>query len=141
MKKCIYLSIILLSFSCRNKSTTEEVTPAPDPIPEEQEIVYQDTSGLTGELTVLAKYYDANNQIHDAPEGTHISLFASTDDLINDLSLYDVWTTGDSAYFGFINYGNYYIKSDLYIDTLYYYNEAALQIRPDRKEKLIVTMY
>lgn len=141
MKNISFLLIIFLTFSCKNKSTQEVVEPAPDPIPEEQEIVYQDTSGLTGELTVFAKYYDINNQIHDAPDGTHISLYASTEDLTNDLSLYDIWTTGDSAYFGFINYGNYYVKSDLYVDTLYFYNDAALQIRPGRKEELTITMF
>ena len=47
MKKIIYISIILLSFSCRNKSTQEVVEPTPDPIPEEQEIVYQDKNEET----------------------------------------------------------------------------------------------
>lgn len=123
------------------KSSNSESEPDPDPIPEEQEIVYVDTSGLTGKLTVFANYYDINNQINNAPQGTSISLFASYDDMQNGLSLYNVFTTADSAYFGYINYGNYYVTSNTTIDTTFYYGQAAVQIRPERKEELNITMY
>lgn len=143
MKKLLYLlfSIALITACNSKNSSSTEPEPTPDPIPEEQEIVYLDTSGLTGKLTVTAKYYDINNQINNAPEGTSVSLYASYDDMQNGLSLYNVFTTADTAYFGFINYGNYYVTSNTSIDTLFYYGEAAVQVRPDRKEDLTITMY
>lgn len=134
----IFTLVALTIFACKSSGEPE---PDPDPIPEEQEIVYIDTSGLTGELLVIAKYYNASSQLIDAPTGTSVSLYASYDDLINGLSLYNVFTIGDSAYFGYINYGNYYVQSVAYVDTLTYYGEAALQIRPEREEELIITMY
>lgn len=140
MKNLLYIFISILIFTAC-KSSNSESEPDPDPIPDEQEIVYVDTSGLTGKLTVFAKYYDINNQINNAPQGTSISLFASYDDMQNGLSLYNVFTTADSAYFGYINYGNYYVTSNTMIDTSFYYGQAAVQIRPERKEELNITMY
>ena len=138
MKKLIFYSILgLLLASC----TSSEPEPDPDPIPEEQEIVYVDTSGLTGRLTVVAKYYTSSGQLMNAPTGSLVSLYASYDDLVNGLSLYNVATRNDTAYFGYINYGNYYVLADTYVDTSYYYGEAAVQIRPDREETLTITMY
>lgn len=140
MKNILYIFISILLFTaCKYSNSENELNP--DPIPEEQEIVYVDTSGLTGKLTVFAKYYDINNQINNAPQGTSISLFASYDDMQNGLSLYNVFTTADSAYFGYINYGNYYVTSNTMIDTSFYYGQAAVQIRPERKEELNITMY
>lgn len=138
MKSLLYITLsIAILASCNGKETE----PDPDPIPDEQEIVYVDTSGLTGELTVTAKYYDASNQINNAPEGTSVSLYASYEDMENGLSLYNVFTTNETAYFGYINYGNYYVVSNTSIDTSFYYGQAAVQIRPDREETLTITMY
>ena len=133
-----YLFFLLLFLSACG---TKESDPEPDTIPDEQEIVYEDTSGLTGQLHVIAKYYTYDNQLEDAPSGTSVSLYASYEDLQNGLSLYNVFTTNDTAYFGYINYGNYYVSSSTYIDTLFYYGNAALQVRPGRKEELTITMY
>ena len=142
MRSLIFTFIaVTILFSCNTTTPPEDVEPTPDSIPEEQDIVYVDTSGLTGKLTVYSKYYDSANQINNAPDGTSISLYATYEDLQNGLSLYNVFTTSDSAYFGFINYGNYYVSSNASVDTNFYYGDAAIQIRPDRTEKLTITMY
>ena len=134
MKNLLYILIALVIFSSCGDSSS-------DPIPDEQEIVYIDTSGLTGELTVIAKYLDNDGQINNAPSGTSISLYASYDDLQNGLSLYNVFTNSNNSYFGYINYGNYYVTSTMYLGNETYYGQAAVQVRPDRDEELTITMY
>lgn len=141
MTKIIYSFLFIFLIACTTKTPEPDPEPTPDTIPEEQDIVYSDTSGLTGELTVYVKYYDIENKLYDAPEGTSVSLYATLDDLINGLSLYNVTTTENIAYFGYINYGNYYINAATTVDTTYYYGEAALQIRPDRQEGITLTLF
>jgi hypothetical protein len=113
-----------------------------------QEVVTEDTSGLTGELTVYTYYLDDNN--HQVPAySTIVYLYASYDDILidrnnstNDLAIYRLSTATDNnvAYFGYINYGNYYVWANATINNKYYERISIVQVRPGRQETLNVTM-
>ncbi|MEA3446763.1 MAG: hypothetical protein U9R19_18765 [Bacteroidota bacterium] len=137
MKSLLLILVIgfgLLFTSC-NKSNTNS------PIP--QEIVYSDTSLITGELAVEALYFDPVTQNYKpAPSGTGVFLFATFEDLQNNLPIYALETTSsNSVYFGFINYGNYYVLAFKDINYDYYEGISVVQVRPRREEWLTITMY
>lgn len=125
---------MLFMISCREKDDLE-------PLPQ-QNIIYSDTSSITGELTIQVYYKYSNNVIYVAGTGFWISLYVSYEDLINDLYIYTLPSNNNGrAYFGYINYGNYYVKAEGYIENLYYEGIAALQVRPRRSELVNLTVY
>ncbi len=131
---------LLLFTSCKKDDEETQLPP--------QEVVTEDTSGLTGELTVYTYYLDDNN--HQVPAySTVVYLYASYDDILidrnnstNDLAIYRLITATDNnvAYFGYINYGNYYVWANATINNKYYERISIVQVRPGRKETLNVTM-
>lgn len=143
MRKLFFLTFVIISsgliFSC--KKTT-------DPIPAQQQILTYDTSGMTGRLTVYVKYLNPQLQVVNATN-TDVFLYASRDDIQTDLnnSAYDLAIyrlntgSGNKAYFGYINYGNYYVFSyNNNINGLSYQRTSIVQVRPQQSEELTVTM-
>lgn len=133
-------SMILTTFSSCKKKENEDLPP--------QEVVTYDTSGYTGILTVNTFYLDgSSNQI--AANGTNVFLYASYNDVItdqsnssNDLAIYRLTTATDNnvAYFGYINYGNYYVWAFNTIGGYNYERISIVQVRPQREEFLNITM-
>ncbi|MBI5538817.1 MAG: hypothetical protein HY951_02065 [Bacteroidia bacterium] len=144
MKNIIYFIGILLfvySISSGCKKTK-------DTIPDQQQILTYDTSGMTGKLTVYVKYLNPSNQVVNA-SNTDVFLYASRDDITadlaasnNDLAIYRLYTgTGNTAYFGYINYGNYYVLAfNNNIGGLSYSKTSIVQVRPQQNEVLTITM-
>lgn len=128
---CLPVLVAIAGFSSCAKES--------DPIPVNQEIVTVDSTLVTGELTVVVKYLK-NGSVLDAPGGTLVRLFATYEDLENGLDIYDLTSTGNSAYFGFINYGTYYVKAEATIGSVNYWADNAVQVRPNRFETLTITM-
>ena len=137
------LPLFLIFFwgtSCKKDNDESQLPP--------QEVVTEDTSGLTGELTVYTYYLDDYN--HQVPAySTIVYLYASYDDILidrnnstNDLAIYRLSTATDNnvAYFGYINYGNYYVWANATINNKYYERISIVQVRPGRQETLNVTM-
>jgi hypothetical protein len=110
-----------------------------DAIPDNQDIVTSDTTLVTGELTVVTNYFH-NGDVIKAPTGTVVELFATYEDLRNGFDIYDLSSTGNTTYFGFINYGTYYVSAYATIGGLDYTAENAVQVRPNRSETLTITM-
>ena len=139
MKKyfIIIIASIFLFVSC--KKNDDNVAPPP------QEIVTSDTSGLTGELTVN-NYYILHGSTNITPlRNTSVFLYTDYDDIMTDLNnnteslaLYRLTTATDNniAYFGFINYGNYYVLGFKNEAGYYYEKVSIVQVRPGRKEFL-----
>jgi hypothetical protein len=128
--------LLLASFfaSCLNTDTNS---------PNTQEIVYSNTSLITGELSVEMLYFDPYSQNYKpAPSGTSVWLFATFEDLQNNLPIYALQTSSNnSVYFGFINYGNYYVLGFREINQKYYEGISVVQVRPRRHELLTLSMY
>lgn len=133
------IAIIALSFyGCVEKEQYE-------PIP--QEILFDDTSGVTGELTVFVLYDNGLGSYLKA-EASHVFLYASYDDIIRDLeqqaenlAIYRLYTgNSNHACFGFINYGNYYALAYNYLNNNYYEKISIVQVRPMQKEELTITL-
>mgnify|MGYP006293016247 CR=1 FL=1 len=118
-----------------------------DDEPDGQNILYQDTSAYTGELTVYT-YYDNGSGHFPEAEGTNVFLYTDYDDIITDLqnsnnnmALFYMNTGNDNqAYFGFINMGNYYVLATHYINDVYYEKISIVQVRPRQYENLNITM-
>ncbi len=127
--------------SCKkDKDNDDELPP--------QEIVTYDTSGITGQLLVKTYYLDNNNNQVPA-YSTVVYLYADYDDIqidktnsTNDLAIYRLITASDNneAYFGYINYGNYYVWANATINGTYYERISIVQVRPNREEVLNITM-
>jgi len=130
------LAVIVVFASCSKDddggSTTD--TPAPG-----QQVVTFDTSATSGELSVITAYFDGAN-VQAAPTNTVVRLYATYEDLQNDLPIYSLFSNGDITYFGFINIGNYYVTSEATINLVNYYGESVVQVRSRRQETLTVTM-
>ncbi len=133
--------IIFTTFSsCKKNDNNDNLPP--------QEIVTADTSGYTGTLTVNTYYLNDNsNQV--VANGTNVFLYASYNDIItdqsnssNDLAIYRLTTASDNnvAYFGFINYGNYYVWAFNTIGGFDYERISIVQVRAQRDEFLNITM-
>ena len=135
MKKIFFLlpiASVILFFSCK------KTNPEP-PVP--QNIVTVDTSAFTGELGVQV-YYAINSNYYTAPAGMSVELFAAYEDIQTGLSIYNMATNSSGlAYFGFINYGNYYVRASGNINNVFYKNVSVVQVRPRRQELLNITMY
>ena len=109
MRYLIGLLIIISIFSCKKKDDSGDLPP--------QSIVTNDTSGVTGELTVKTFYYKDGSSTATAVSNADVFLYASYNDIQidlqsnnNDLAIYRVFEDGtSSAYFGYINYGDYYV--------------------------------
>jgi hypothetical protein len=135
----ILLAVAIVSVSCRKSND--------DNVPPQQQIVTWDTSGMTGKLTVYVKYMDQFGNLNNA-NGSNVYLYASRDDITTDLSSsnYDLaiyrLNTGSShsAYFGYINYGNYYILAFNTISSVYYEKISIVQVRPQQNEELTITL-
>lgn len=107
-----------------------------------------DTSGVTGELSVHVLYNDGFGRHPDA-DGSSVFLYAEYDDIIRDLesssenlAIYRLYTgdNSNSAYFGFINYGNYYVLAYNWIQGDYYEKISIVQVRPSQHEELVITL-
>jgi hypothetical protein len=139
----VLLALFSLSamMSCKkDKDDDNELPP--------QEIVTYDTSGITGQLTVKTFYLDNNNNQVPA-YSTVVCLYANYDDIqvdktnsTNDLAIYRLITESNDneAYFGYINYGNYYVWASATINGVYYERISIVQVRPNREEVLNLTM-
>ena len=139
MRKYLIISIaILLSFaSCKKDDSVE---PAPP-----QEIVTADSSGLTGELTVETFYVQHGSSNITPLRFSNVFLYTSYDDIMTDLNnntenlaIYRLTTASNNniAYFGFINYGDYYVLGFKDEATYYYEKVSIVQVRPGRQEYL-----
>jgi len=135
MKKILLIfSVLTIIFSSCSKKEDE-----PEALPP-QTIVTSDTSEITGELTV-----HTYNDITKSPM-THVDvyLYAEYNDVItdmnggvNDLAIYRLYTDNESyAYFGFINYGNYYVLAIKDEAGTHYEKLSIVQVRPRRDEHL-----
>lgn len=138
----LLLIIAFTSFSIVSCKKTK------DEVPAQQQIVTYDTSGFTGRLTVYTKYIDAYNNVQNATH-TNAYLYASREDITTDLlgttydlAIYRLNTgTGNSAYFGYINYGNYYVLAfNNNINGIGYTKTSIVQVRPQQNESLTITM-
>ena len=127
---------IFFAASCANDDDGGDIAT----IPQQQVVVTNDSTGLTGELTVKVRYLE-NNTLFNATSGTIVQLFNTYEDLVNNLPIYDLGTAADSAYFGFINYGNYYVRAENTYGGVLYIGDAAVQVRPSRYEILTLTMF
>ena len=139
MKKyfIIIIASIFLFGSC--KKNDDDVAPPP------QEIVTSDTSGLTGELSVNT-YYVLHGTSNITPLNyTNVFLYTNYDDIMTDLNnnteslaIYRLTTASNNnvAYFGFINYGDYYVLGFKNEAGYYYEKVSIVQVRPGRKEYL-----
>ncbi|NOZ45819.1 MAG: hypothetical protein GXO79_03460 [Chlorobi bacterium] len=136
----IFILIVVTAsiFSCTKSNNY-------DPVP--QEILYSDTSGVTGQLTVYVRYRDEFGSY--PANGSGVFLYAAYDDILidlensaEDLAIYRLITAdnNNSAYFGFINYGNYYILAFNTINGIYYEKISIVQVRPTQHEELSITL-
>ena len=143
MKNIFYISVFFTMFalySCEEDNEDEQLPP--------QEIIVNDTSGLTGELTVYTFILDENNTQVPAYSSI-VYLYANYDDILtdlnnstNDLAIYRLITAPNDnvAYFGYINYGNYYVYANTTVNNKFYERISIVQVRPNRKEYLNITM-
>ncbi len=134
------LSIVSVMSCKKDKGNDDDLPP--------QEIVTYDTSGITGQLLVKTYYLD-NNSSQVPAYSTVVYLYANYNDIqidktnsTNDLAIYRLTTGNDNneAYFGYINYGNYYVWANATINGTYYERISIVQVRPDREEVLNITM-
>ncbi len=136
----LFIMIFATFSSCKKNDDNNDIPP--------QQVVTSDTSGYTGTLTVNTYYLDDNsNQV--IANGTNVFLYASYNDIItdqsnesNDLAIYRLTTASDdnAAYFGYINYGNYYVWAFNTINGVDYERISIVQVRPKRDELLNITM-
>lgn len=130
--KILIFLLYLLLFSCTKN--TDDIT---DVIP--QDIVMNDTSGITGKLLVELYYID-NGKLMDA-DGAVVSLYVSREDMYadtlgsnTDFSIYSVKVVNSNVVdFGFLNYGNYYLYASLDYNNRYYSKEAVVQVYAQRE--------
>lgn len=130
--KILIFLLYLLLFSCTKNS--DDIT---DVVP--QDIVMNDTSGITGKLLVELYYID-NGKLMDA-DGAVVSLYVSREDMYadtlgsnTDFSIYSVKVVNSNVVdFGFLNYGNYYLYASLDYNNRYYSKEAVVQVYAQRE--------
>lgn len=134
MRRVLNLLIIILLAGAMASCTKNE-----DAVPVNQDIVTYDTTLVTGELEVQV-FYLVNGNLTNAPQNTYVKLYATYEDLQNNFDIYDLYTNGNRAYFGFINYGTYYVTAEVRIGAVNYYAQNAVQVRPNRLETLSITM-
>ena len=139
MRKFLLISIALIFIFASCKKKTDDVTPPP------QEIVTSDTSGLTGELTVHTYYIQHGSSVITPLNFSNVFLYTSYEDIMTDLNnsseslaIYRLTTASDNniAYFGYINYGDYYVLGFKNEAGYYYEKVSIVQVRPGRDEHL-----
>jgi len=136
MKYIISFLIVISIFSCKKNNNEGELPP--------QTIVTNDTSGVTGELTVHTYYFKNEETTPTELNNVDVYLYASYNDIQldlqstnNDLAIYRVTENGtNSAYFGYINYGNYYVLGIKEEAGNHYEKTSIVQVRPLRDEQL-----
>ena len=136
MKYVFGLLIVISVFSCNKNNDDDNLPP--------QTIVTSDTSGVTGELTVYTYYYKDGGSSATELRNANVYLYANFDDIQvdlqsnnNDLAIYRITESGtNSAYFGYINYGNYYVLGSKEEAGNYYEKISIVQVRPNRNERL-----
>ncbi len=136
MRYFIGLLIIVSIFSCNKKDNNNDLPP--------QTIVTSDTSGVTGELTVHTYYYKDGGNTATSLSNADVFLYASYDDIQvdlqssnNNLAIYRITEDGtNSAYFGYINYGDYYVLGMKEEAGNHYEEISIVQVRPLRDEHL-----
>lgn len=95
------LCLIIFFLSCGG-SRNEEVNP------NAQNVILSDTSATTGSLEV--RVFTAPN---NSESNATVWLYASYEDYQNNISIFQLITLNNGiANFGFINYGNYYIRAE-----------------------------
>ena len=136
MKYIIAFLIVVSIFSCKNNNDDGDLPP--------QTIVTSDTSGVTGELTVYTYYYKDGGSTATDLSNADVFLYASYDDIQidlqssnNNLAIYRITEDGtNSAYFGYINYGDYYVLGMKEEAGNHYEKISIVQVRPLRDEHL-----
>ncbi len=97
-----WVSCLVIFFLSCGGSRNEEVNP------NAQNIILSDTSATTGSLEV--RVFTAPN---NSESNATVWLYASYEDLSNNISIFQLNTLNNGiANFGFINYGNYYIRAE-----------------------------
>ena len=136
MKYIIGFLIVVSIFSCKKNNDDEDLS--------SQSIVTSDTSGVTGELTVYTHYYKDGGSTATELSNVDVFLYANYDDIQidlqsnnNDLAINRITEDGtNSAYFGYINYGNYYVLGMKEEAGNHYEKISIVQVRPLRDEQL-----
>ena len=134
------LLILIIAIGLVNCSETEPIEPVP------QEILFSDTSGYTGELTVFV-YYNNGFEVYPAVS-SNVFLYGTYEDIIRDLenysedlAIYRLTTeSNNTAYFGFINHANYYVLAYNTILGKYYEKISIVQVRAQQHEELNITL-
>lgn len=112
-----------------------------DTIPASQTIVTSDTSEYNGTLDVRVYYYSAGN-VYSCGSGVDVYLYVSYQDIQNNLYIYKLTTNSSgSADFGYILFGNYYVRAAGTISSVTYEGINVVQVRSRRDEVLNLTMY
>ena len=136
MRYLIGLLIIVSIFSCNKKNDNAELPP--------QTVVTSDTSGMTGELTVHTYYYKDGGNTASTVNNCDVFLYANYEDIqtdlqsyTNNLAIYRLYEDGvNYAYFGYINYGDYYVLGTKSEAGNQYEMISIVQVRPNRDEHL-----
>lgn len=136
MKYITVLLIVVSFLSCKKNNDDEDLS--------SQTIVVNDTSGVTGELTVYTYYFKNGESTPTELNNVDVYLYASYNDIQldlqstnNDLAIYRITEEGtNSAYFGYINYGNYYVLGVKEEAGNHYEKTSIVQVRPLREEQL-----
>lgn len=126
----LFLGLSMLFFACKKNKDNNPPPP--------QDIVQYDTSAFTGKLTVRV-YYNQST----VSANFNVFLYASRQDLTDNIYLYHVVTNNNGiSYFGYINYGNYYVKATgVMSGTSYESDTYVVQVRPRRDEWLNVSVH
>jgi hypothetical protein len=98
----LLLCIGLLATACNSGNNNEQVNP------NTQNIILNDSSSTTGSLEVRVV-----NVFGNIEANAFVWLYASYQDYQNNLFLFQLNTNSAGiANFGFVNYGNYYIRAE-----------------------------
>ena len=118
--KLILLLIIPISFTACKGSDDDDDTSQP--------IILTDSSATTGKLIVNVKDTLNNNLTN-----FEVKIFIDKSDFENDLYLLRLPTNSSgTANFGFINYGNYYIKAQGVKSGVLYTGSDVVQVRAEK---------
>ncbi|MFQ3675515.1 MAG: hypothetical protein SNJ64_03120 [Endomicrobiia bacterium] len=144
MKKYLFYLIVLItatfiaSCSSSDKERDEDVTP--------QYVVNNDSTGLTGKLTVVLYYVEGGRNY--SAIGSEVSLYATLQDMRDDryipntdLAIYRANTQkSNSVYFGYLPYGTYYIYSSINVNGYQYEKESVAEVFAQRENVRNVQM-
>lgn len=127
--------LINLLFGVLLASAVASCTKVQDPILEdEQPIVKDDSSGITGRLYIIARNSNNTTNIENAT----VKLFSSYEDARRDFTLFRVNTDNNGkADFGFVLQGNYYVVGSATVGSNLFTDTIAIQVIP----KQTITRY